>query len=110
MAVGSYGIIRPADVSPDDVEIFYHYVSGRTSTAPVSLKTLNSSSVLTPVYHGNDTTDDTNAPNLEVLGGLYNLKLESDKAIFFVSEKLNLSKLLVSRFTSVNALQFNKSL
>ena len=77
MAVGSYGIIRPADVSPDDVEIFYHYVSGRTSTAPVSLKTLNSSSVLTPVYHGNDTTDDTNAPNLEVLGGLYNLKLES---------------------------------
>jgi hypothetical protein len=77
MAVGSYGIIRPADVSPDDVEIFYHYVSGRTSTAPVSLKTLNSSSVLTPVYHTDDTTNDVNAPNLEVLGGLYNLKLES---------------------------------
>lgn len=77
MAVGSYGIIRPADVSPDDVEILYHYVSGRTSTAPVNLKKLNSSSVLTPVYHTDDTTDDINAPNLEILGGLYNLKLES---------------------------------
>lgn len=77
MAVGSYGIIRPADVSPDDVEILYHYVSGRTSTATVNLKKLNSSSVLTPVYHTDDTTDDINAPNLEILGGLYNLKLES---------------------------------
>ena len=25
MAVGSYGIVRPADVSPDDVEILYHF-------------------------------------------------------------------------------------
>lgn len=77
MAVGSYGIIRPADVSPDDVDILYHYVSGRTSTATVNLKKLNSASVLTPVYHTDDTTDDINAPNLEILGGLYNLKLES---------------------------------
>ena len=46
MAVGSYGIVRPADVSPDDVEILYHYVSGRTSTAPVTLKKLTSNEVL----------------------------------------------------------------
>ena len=38
MAVGSYGTVRPADVSPADVEIFYHYVSGRTSTAPVQIE------------------------------------------------------------------------
>jgi hypothetical protein len=78
MSVGSYGIIRPSDVSPADVDIFYHYVSGRTSTAPVTLKKLSSQDILTPVYHNADTTDDINAPNVEILGGLYNLKLTSD--------------------------------
>ena len=78
MAVGSYGIVRPADVSPGDVEIFYHYTSGRTSTAPVTLKKLISTDVLTPVYHNEDTTDDGDAPNAEILGGLYNLKLSAD--------------------------------
>jgi hypothetical protein len=78
MAVGSYGIVRPADVSPADVEIYYHYTSNRTSTAPVTLKKLISTDVLTPVYHNSDTTDDTSAPNAEILGGLYNLKLSAD--------------------------------
>lgn len=78
MAVGSYGIVRPADVSPADVEIFYHYTSGRTTTAPVTLKKLVSTDILTPVYHNADTTDDTTAPNNEILGGLYNLKLTAD--------------------------------
>lgn len=77
MAVGSYGIIRPADVSPEDVEIYYHYVSGRTSDATATLKRLNTSDVLTPVFHNTNTTDDTSAPNVEILGGLYNLKLAS---------------------------------
>lgn len=77
MAVGSYGIIRPADVSPDDVDILYHYTSGRTSTASVTLKKLTSSDILTPVYHNDQTTDDTLAQNVEILGGLYNLQLNS---------------------------------
>jgi hypothetical protein len=77
MALGAYGIIRPADVSPDDVEIFYHYTSGRTSTSTVTLKKLVSADVLTPVYHNNQTTDDPDAPDVEILGGLYNLKLSS---------------------------------
>jgi hypothetical protein len=77
MAVGSYGIIRPADVSPEDVEIYFHYVSGRTSDATATLKRLSTSDVLTPVFHNTDTTDDTNAPDVEILGGLYNLKLTS---------------------------------
>ena len=75
MAVGSYGIIRPADVSPEDVEIYYHYVSGRTSDATATLKRLSPSDVLTPVFHNTDTTDDTAAPDVEILGGMYNLKL-----------------------------------
>lgn len=77
MAVGSYGIIRPADVSPEDVEIFYHYVSGRTSDVIPELKKLSSTDVLTPVFHNANTTNDTSAPNVEILGGLYNLKLSS---------------------------------
>lgn len=77
MSVGSYGIIRPSDVSPEDVEIFYHYVSGRTSDVIPELKKLNSSDILTPVFHNSNTTTDTSAPNVEVLGGLYNLKLSS---------------------------------
>ena len=77
MAVGSYGTVRPADVSPADVEIFYHYVSGRTSDAPVQFKKLNSEDILTPVYHNSDTTDAANAPDVEILGWLYNLKLDT---------------------------------
>jgi hypothetical protein len=77
MAVGSYGIIRPADVSPSDVEILYHFTPNRTSTAEVTLKKLVSEDILTPVYHNDDTTDSTTAPNNEIIGGLYNLKLKS---------------------------------
>ena len=74
MAVGSYGIVRPADVSPDDVEILYHYVSGRTSTAPVTLKKLTSNEVLTPILHNGNTGGES---GVEILGGLYNLKLST---------------------------------
>ena len=81
MAVGSYGVVRPADVSPDDVEILYHYVPSRLSTADVQLKKLTSNQVLTPIYHNvNTTLGGTNdaIKNVEVLGGLYNLKLNAD--------------------------------
>jgi hypothetical protein len=77
MAVGSMGNIRPADVSPDDVDIYYHYVADRVSTTQVSLKKLNSVDILTPVFHNSATTDDVAAANVEIIGGLYNLKLSS---------------------------------
>ena len=79
MSVGSYGIVRPADVSPEDVEILYHYTSGRTTTAPITLTRLNAEDVLTPVYHNANTVDDSNVQGKEILGGLYNLKLTSEK-------------------------------
>jgi hypothetical protein len=75
MAVGAYGITRPADVSPADVEIFYHYVSGRTADIVPDFRKLDSVSILTPVFHTGTTTSDTAAVGNEVLGGLYNLKL-----------------------------------
>ena len=77
MAVGSYGIVRPADVSPDDVEILYHYSANRISTTGVTLKKLTSNQVLTPVLHNSATTTDIQAPNNEILGGLYNLQLNA---------------------------------
>lgn len=74
MAVGSYGIVRPADVSPADVDIFYHYVSDRTANVTPTLTKLDSTAILTPVFH-NETTG--GVANTEILGGLYNLKLQA---------------------------------
>lgn len=77
MAVGSYGTIRPADVSPSDVDIYYHYVSGRTASAEVQFEKLdNSQDILTPVFHNANTGGNADT---EILGGLYNLKLESTR-------------------------------
>jgi hypothetical protein len=77
MSVGSYGVVRGADVSPEDVEIYFHYAADRNATSQVTLKKLNSVDVLTPLYHNSNTTQDTTASNIEVLGGLYNLKISS---------------------------------
>jgi hypothetical protein len=78
MAIGSYGVVRPADVSPDDVDIFYHFVPNRLATAPVDLRKLDSKSVLSPVLHTGTTTNDATAIGNEILGGMYNLKLSAD--------------------------------
>jgi hypothetical protein len=75
MASGNYGTIRPADVSPDDVEIILHYVEDRSASTDVSLTKLTSSSVLTPVFHNDDTGGTS---GVELLGGMYNLRLEAD--------------------------------
>jgi len=82
MSVGSYGIIRPADVSPEDVEILYHYVADRNANSEVTLKTLRAEDILTPVFHNSETLGTSNptyqpVANVEILGGLYNLKLEA---------------------------------
>lgn len=78
MSVGAYGIVKGSDVSPNDVEIFYHFVENRLSSSVVTFKKLNSNDILTPLYHNNQTIDDNNAINNELIGGLYNLKLTSD--------------------------------
>jgi hypothetical protein len=75
--MGVYGIVRSADVSPEDVEIIYHYTPDRLASSETTLKKLDSTKILTPVFHNEDTTDDTFAQNVEVLGGLYNLTLQS---------------------------------
>ena len=42
MALGAYGIKRPADVSPEDVEIIVHSTPNRDFTTNFTLQKLNS--------------------------------------------------------------------
>ena len=67
MALGTYGIVRPADVSPDDVDVILHYTASRDVTDNYLLKKLNARSILTPYFHNSDTGGNA---NVEILGGL----------------------------------------
>ena len=75
MATGTYGTIRPADVSPQDVEIILNYTPSRDETDNFVLTTLDALSVLKPYYNNDDTGGN---PNIEILGGLYNLRLPAE--------------------------------
>ena len=76
MSVGSYGTIRPADMSPEDVDVILNYTPSRDETANFVLTKLDAKSILRPYY--NSTTTGGNA-NIEILGGLYNLKLPAEQ-------------------------------
>jgi hypothetical protein len=75
MATGTYGTIRPADVSPTDVDIILNYTESRDVTNNFQLTKLNSSAVLTPYFHNTNTGGNS---GVEILGGLYNLRLPSN--------------------------------
>jgi hypothetical protein len=75
MAISNYGTIRPADVSPEDVQIVLVYTESRDDTQNFSLTTLNAQDVLRPYFNNNATGGNT----VEILGGLYNLKLPADQ-------------------------------
>jgi hypothetical protein len=75
MAIGSYGTIRPADVSPEDVEIILNYTPSRDDTDNFVLTKLDAPSILRPYFNNNETGGN---PNIEILGGLYNLRLPAD--------------------------------
>jgi hypothetical protein len=76
VATGNYGTIRSADVSPDDVEIILNYTPSRDETDNFVLSKLDAKSVLRPYFH-NSATGGNNG--VEILGGLYNLKLPADQ-------------------------------
>jgi hypothetical protein len=73
MASGTYGIIRPADISPSDAEIFYHYTPSRGSIGNSALIKLVSSDVLIPI--DNPNKGQSGVSGFELFGGLYTLKL-----------------------------------
>jgi hypothetical protein len=67
MATGNYGTIRPADVSVEDVEMWYSFTPSREIVSDVVLIPLNPAEVLIPASSPGNPS--------EILGGLYTLKL-----------------------------------
>lgn len=76
MAIGTYGTVRPSDVSPEDVEIIMNYTPSRDITDDFVLKTLDSQTILRP-YFNNENTGGNDG--VEILGGLYNLSLPANE-------------------------------
>jgi hypothetical protein len=76
MAIGNYGTIRPADVSPEDVEIILNYTPTRDETQNFVLTKLDAKSILRPYFNNSETGGNA---NIEVLGGLYNLTLPAEQ-------------------------------
>jgi hypothetical protein len=76
MATGTYGTIRPADVSPEDVDIILNYTPSRDDTNNFVLTKLDASAILRPYFNNANTGGNA---NVEILGGLYNLKLPADQ-------------------------------
>lgn len=76
MAIGTYGTIRPADVSPEDVEIILNYTPSRDVTDSFVLKKLSAASILRPYFNNSNTGGN---PDVEILGGLYNLRLPAEE-------------------------------
>jgi len=75
MATGTYGTIRPADVSPEDVEIILNYTPSRDDTSNFLLTKLDAATLLRPYFNNANTGGNA---DVEILGGLYNLKLPVD--------------------------------
>ena len=73
MATGTYGIVRPADISPDDVEIFYHFTPSRDKVGNANLIKLDPNAVLIKIDNPNKSQ--SNVTDFEVFGGMYTLKL-----------------------------------
>jgi hypothetical protein len=76
MATGSYGTIIPSDVSPADVDIILNYTPSRDETDNFVLTKLDANTILRPYFNNNQTGGNS---GVEILGGMYNLKLPADQ-------------------------------
>lgn len=76
MSIGSYGTIRPSDVSPQDVEIILNYTPTRDVTDQFVLTRLDAQTLLRPYFANTETGGNA---GVEVLGGLYNLTLPANQ-------------------------------
>jgi hypothetical protein len=74
MGIGVYGVKRPADVSPSDIEIIVIYSQTRNSTDRQTITKLSGVQVMKPVM----SNTALGGSAVEVLGGLYNMTLPKD--------------------------------
>jgi len=72
MSSGVYGIVRGADVSPEDVEITVFYSQNREQQSTNVFKLASTN--LLPINNPNNNTN-----GFEIFGGLYNLRLPVDQ-------------------------------
>jgi len=72
MSQGTYGIVRPADITPDDVEIFYTFTPSRDKQG-TPLTKLDPNEVL--IKLDNPNKGQSNVSGFEIFGGMYTLKL-----------------------------------
>jgi hypothetical protein len=72
--IGVYGVKRPADVDPSDIEVIVMYSETRNSSEPQTITKLLGSDVIRPMM----STPEIGGDIVEVLGGLYNLTLPRD--------------------------------
>lgn len=70
MATGNYGIVRPATVTPSDMEIYFTYSPSRDVRPTIPLTPLNPQQVISTFNH---PTPNTNG--VPLFEGLYNLQL-----------------------------------
>lgn len=70
MATGNYGIVRPATVTTDDMEIYYTYAPSRDTKPTIPLQTLVPSQVISRFNHPSPLT-----AGVPLFDGLYNLQL-----------------------------------
>lgn len=70
MATGNYGIVRPATVTADDIEIYYTYAPSRDVKPTIPLQPLNPNQVISRFNHPTPTTN-----GVPLFDGLYNLQL-----------------------------------
>jgi hypothetical protein len=74
MAVGVYGTIRPADVSINDIDVYYNYAPNRESEVG-EIQKLDSTEILSYNYL---PEDEQIIGNENLLEGLYNISLPAD--------------------------------
>lgn len=71
MAIGTFGNIRPADITPADLDIFYNYTPNRQTIAG-DFTRLVATDVLTETVL---PTDEQTSGEQNLMGGIYNFKL-----------------------------------
>lgn len=71
MSIGSFGVRRPADVDPSDIEVVLIYTPTRNATEKQEITKYAGDQVIKPIMN----TEDTGGSTVEILGGLYNLIL-----------------------------------
>tara|TARA_R110000803_G_scaffold47825_7_gene99629 strand:- start:661 stop:1554 length:894 start_codon:yes stop_codon:yes gene_type:complete len=71
MATGNYGIRRPADVSPDDIDIFLHYTPSRDAGFSDTFIKLSPSSDYIKQY----SKPSSGGIGIGIMEGMYNLEL-----------------------------------